>query len=192
MDRTVRRKRPLEDPLTAPAKAALRAFDPDRDYPAIRRCFVELQETERALDPAMPAGEDVADAYLALLFERCREFAGAVIVAEVDGEVAGYAAVWTRFVSDEPDDDPRAHGHLADLVVAAPYRARGIGRMLLRAAEDRVREAGVPVFCLGVKAGNDPALALYASEGFRETELVLVKSLHPPAPRRRPARRRAQ
>ena len=155
----------------------IRELDRARDLPAVRRCFVELQEAERALDGRSPAGEDVADAYLDLLLRRCDEFAGVVLVAVVEGEIAGYAAVFTRFRSDEPDDDPSERGHLSDLVVASGHRGAGIGRQLLRAAEERVRAAGVTEMRIGVLAGNEPALALYAAEGFRELELVLEKPL---------------
>jgi len=163
--------------LSEPVRLTIRAYDPDSDYPAVRRCFVELQETERAIDPDMPAGDDIAEAYLDKLFERGREYDGVVLIADLDGAVAGYVAVFRRYHSDEPDDDPSDHAYLSDLVVAKPHRGTGVGRALLRAAEECARAAGAPVIRLGVKAGNDPALALYAKEGFRESVLMLAKQL---------------
>lgn len=155
----------------------IREFDPGRDREGVRARFVELQDFERSLDPRMPAGADVADAYLDLMFRRCREFDGAVLVAEVDGAVVGFATIWARHRSSEPDDDPTEHGFLSDLVVASSHRGGGVGRALLRAAEARAREAGACALRLSVKAGNAVALSLYTDEGFRESELYLEKRL---------------
>jgi ribosomal protein S18 acetylase RimI-like enzyme len=155
----------------------IREFDPSRDRPALRACFVELQDFERGIDPRMPAGEQIADAYLRQMFERCREFDGVVLVAEVGGDVAGFVSIWTRYRSSELDDDPRPHGFVSDLVVSVAHRGRGIGRSLLRAAETRARQAGAPSLALTVKAGNTGALALYSAEGFSESELYLEKRL---------------
>lgn len=155
----------------------IREFDPSRDHGAVRTCFIELHEFERGLDPRMLPGDGIADAYLDLMFRRCREFDGDVLVAEIAGEVIGFVTVWKRFRSSEPDDDPRPYGFVSDLVVRAPQRGRGFGRALLREAEARARAAGARWLRLSVKAGNTGALALYASEGFEQSELDLEKAL---------------
>jgi ribosomal protein S18 acetylase RimI-like enzyme len=155
----------------------IRGFDPARDRRALRACFVELQDFERRLEPRMPAGEQVADAYLELMFRRCRLFDGSVLVAEADGAVVGFVTVWARYRSAEFDDDPGEQGFVSDLVVSEGYRRRGIGRALLRAAEARARESGARTLRLSVKAGNAGARSLYASEGFETSEIHLEKKL---------------
>jgi ribosomal protein S18 acetylase RimI-like enzyme len=155
----------------------IREFDSQCDREPVRRCFVELQEFERALDQRLPSGEQIADPYLDLMFQRCREFSGVVLVAEVDRAVVGFVTIWTRYRSSEPDDDPAEHGFISDLVVSATHRGRGIGRLLLRAAEARAREAGARTIQLSVKAGNAAARALYAAEGFADAEIYLEKPL---------------
>ncbi|NNL67690.1 MAG: hypothetical protein HKP30_15675 [Myxococcales bacterium] len=52
--------------------ATIREFDPLRDSEALRRCFVELQDFEHALDPRMPRGEDMAEPHLERMLERRR------------------------------------------------------------------------------------------------------------------------
>jgi ribosomal protein S18 acetylase RimI-like enzyme len=155
----------------------IRAFNPSRDQGAVRRCFIELQDFERKLDSRMPPGEQVADAYLDLMFRRCQEFDGVVLVAEAEGSVVGFVTIWTRYRSSEPDDDPRDHGFVSDLVVLLEHRGRGFGRSLLRAAEARAREAGARELRLSVKAANAGARALYSAEGFAEQEIYLEKLL---------------
>ncbi len=60
--------------------ASVRDYDPQRDAPAVRACFVELQEAEREFEPELPRGEEVADAYLKLMFAGCERWAGQVFV----------------------------------------------------------------------------------------------------------------
>ena len=155
----------------------IREYEPERDGSALRDGFVELQDFERSLDPALPPGGSIADAYLERMFDRCREFDGVVLVAELEGVVVGFVTIWARYRSSEPDDDPREHGFVSDLVVLATHRRRGIGRALLRAAESRARAAGAPLVRLSVKAGNAAARSLYASEGFEASEIYLEKPL---------------
>jgi hypothetical protein len=116
----------MGDRVTAEADGSLtiREYDAAIDRSAVRACFVELQEVERALVPGMPPGDDIADAYLELMFRRGREFSGVVLVAEVEREVVGFISIWTRYRSSEPDDDPTEYGFVSDLVVAETVRAQ--------------------------------------------------------------------
>ena len=155
----------------------IREFDAVRDQEAVRACCIELQDFERSLDPRIPRGEDIADRYLELMFRRCREFDGLVLVAEVDGAVVGYVSIWIRYRSDEPNDDPTEHGYICDLVVSADQRGRGIGRALLGAAEARVRAAGMKALRISVLAASAGARALYVAQGFEEEEISLEKRL---------------
>ena len=66
------------------------------DYPAVRECFIELQEAERAIDGRLPSGASVADTCLHGLLERCRRLDGRLFVAETEGRVVGYASVSPR------------------------------------------------------------------------------------------------
>ena len=155
----------------------IREFDPSRDLDAVCACFVELQEVERSLQPGMPPGEQIADTYLDLMFRRCQEFDGSVLVAVENGAVVGFVTIWTRYHSTEPGDDLAEHGFISDLVVSSTKRGTGIGRALLRAAEARAQEAGARVVRLSVLAGNVAAVSLYAAEGFKETQIYLEKNL---------------
>ena len=54
----------------------IREYEPRRHRDRLRSCVVELQEFERSLEPALPEGEKMADAYLAFLLERCSRTSG--------------------------------------------------------------------------------------------------------------------
>jgi len=154
----------------------IRDYDPARDRAAVRACFAELQEVERGLEPAMPSGDAVADAYLDFMLARCAEWDGAVMVAEEEGAVVGFICVWARVPPDDPSE-VRFSAHVSDLVVLPAWRGRGIGRALLGRGEAYARSHGAERLRIGVMAKNEGARRLYAVSGFREVYVLLTKPL---------------
>jgi ribosomal protein S18 acetylase RimI-like enzyme len=156
---------------------AVRDYVADRDDAALRACFVELQEAERAIDPRMPSGESIADAYLATMFERCAAWAGRVFVADADGRVVGFVTVWGRMPPQEIDDEPVDTAYVSDLVVVPASRGRGIGAALLARAEAHARAQGVASIGLGVMARNVEARRLYERLGYEPLHVEMRKPL---------------
>jgi ribosomal protein S18 acetylase RimI-like enzyme len=134
--------------------SAIRELDRARDAAGLRACFVELQEYERGLDGALLPAEEIVEAYLERMLERCRTWRGRVFVAEVEGVLAGFVCVWGRVPQEELDQDPRDYAYVSDLVVAERWRGRGLGRALLRRAEEHARAEGAPTLGIGVLARN--------------------------------------
>ncbi len=153
------------------------------DYAAVRACMVELQEVERALDPRLPPGDAVMDAYLEGLFRRCAEQAGRLFVAEVDGQVVGFVSVLGDCRCDDPEEDPTPYAFVDDLAVLSDHRGRGYGSALLRHAEEYAARCGRAALRLRVKPRNNPARALYEREGYREYLVELEKHLPTTSPR---------
>jgi hypothetical protein len=63
----------------------VRDYHATDDLPAVRTCLIELREFERTLDPRVPEGATIADAYLDGLLRRCDRCAGRLFVIEVGG-----------------------------------------------------------------------------------------------------------
>lgn len=82
-----------------------------------------------------------------------------LIVATLDGQVAGYALVLYRRGS------PR--GRLYTLAVAREFQRRGLARRLLTAAETNAARRGSRSMRLEVRADDPGATALYATAGYR-------------------------
>lgn len=77
-----------------------------------------------------------------------------------DGEMIGFAAC-----------DPRPSQSVAwisTLAVDPRYQRRGVGRMLLRACEEKVK---LPRMKLSVRVTNLGAIALYEKEGYRTVDV---------------------
>jgi ribosomal protein S18 acetylase RimI-like enzyme len=151
------------------------------DHPAVRACFIELQDFERALDSRLPTGRSIADAYLEGLMRRCAAHAGRIFVSEALGRVVGFVSVLGAVASDAPDDDPAPFAYVDDLVVLPGYRHQGHGRALLERAEAYAIASGRSSLRLRVKGRNQLARAFYVSAGFADYELELEKRLRPVA-----------
>ena len=87
--------------------------------------------------------------------------ADGIFVAELpDGTIAGFISTW--------QDREAGLGHVPNLVVAADRRGQGVGRMLLRYAADRFREAGLTHARIETLDQNPIGNHLYRSVGFSE------------------------
>ena len=155
----------------------IRAYDNDRDLDGLKRCFIELQDFERAYDSRMPPGADIVDACIAKLLERCKREDGQILVAEVAGEVAGYVSVFARVPTQVLHDGDYEYALIGDLVVLEALRRLGFGRELLEAAEIYAKERGARWLRIGVVSENRRALSLYESIGYGPGYTELEKAL---------------
>jgi GNAT superfamily N-acetyltransferase len=157
------------------ARWTIRKHSPEFDSDC-RACIVELQEFERGIDPRLLPGEEMVEAYFSDMHARCRRHAGAILVAELDNEIAGLVMILTKVPYTALDERPGDHALIADLIVRERFRGQGLGVALLRQAEQYAREAGARELVIGVLSGN-PAQRLYEHEGFKPYLLTMSKSL---------------
>ena len=85
-------------------------FNESNHLEGVRRCFAELQDFERSLDPRMPQGADIVDAYIPYMLNRCKKCNGNVFVADANGEVAGFTTILTKVKSDDLEDGDLEYG----------------------------------------------------------------------------------
>ena len=90
-----------------------------------------------------------------------------VIVAEVDGVVAGYAAY-----SQWREKSGYRYTVENSVYVAEGYQRRGIARTLMVELIDFARAAGIHVMIGAIEAGNGPSIALHSQLGFEAPVIV--------------------
>lgn len=89
-----------------------------------------------------------------------------ILVAEADNEIAGFLTLQIHRVDQTPRMRGRRFVMIENMAVDPLHRRRGIGRALLRAAEDWTAQRGIAVLQLFVWEFNDAAARFYESEGF--------------------------
>ena len=77
-------------------------------------------------------------------------------VAELEGEIVGFAGVW--LIVDE--------GHITNIAVDGTYRGRQIGKKILQKIIEELRHRRILRVTLEVRASNSTAINLYRSFGF--------------------------
>jgi ribosomal protein S18 acetylase RimI-like enzyme len=70
-----------------------------------------------------------------------------------------------------------SQGWIMDFAVLPEWRGKGMGRELLKAAEDHCVEQGILYLGLAVSSHNVRALHLYEQSGFAEERKLMVKRL---------------
>lgn len=79
------------------------------------------------------------------------------IVAELEGQVVGYAGLW--WIGDE--------GHITNVAVRPGFRNRRIGQGIVGVMIDFTTEQGIKHHTLEVRKSNEAAIGLYEKFGFR-------------------------
>ncbi len=143
------------------AAVRVRAAHPD-DAEAIRAIRNHAIEHSTALWTTRTQTPAEAAAWLAAHLNR-----GSAFVAEVDGEVAGFAVYgpWREF-------DGFRHTVENSVYVREGFHGLGIGSALLTALIDSARQAGHHVMIAGIEAGNTASIRLHESFGFRHAGTV--------------------
>jgi GNAT superfamily N-acetyltransferase len=96
----------------------------------------------------------------------------AIFIAEDEGRaLAGFIHLQTQ--ADYFNGEKQ--GYISDLAVDQAFEGRGVGRLLLEAAEDWAHQNGYQRLALYVFAGNTRARQIYEKAGFQQDVLKYVK-----------------
>jgi len=96
-----------------------------------------------------------------------------LVVAEVDGEVAGFGALHVQNLVER--DEPGCE--VAGLVVGERFRRRRIGELLMQALDDEARARGGKVLVLNSAHRRADAHAFYEALGYEHTGRRYAKDL---------------
>ena len=134
----------------------IRHADPERDAAACAAIYApNVTEGLASLEERAPEPHEMAD--------RIRIISSAYpwLVAEIDGEVAGYAY-------GSRHHDRAAYRWSADVTVyiSAAHHRRGLGRELYGVLFELLERQGVYELCAGVTLPNEASVALHESLGF--------------------------
>jgi L-amino acid N-acyltransferase YncA len=135
----------------------IRHADPDRDAAACAAIYApSVRDGVASLEERAPEPHEMADRI------RIVSQTHPWLVAEIDGEVAGYAY-------GSRHHERAAYRWTADVTVyiSAAHHRRGVGRALYSALFDLLGRQGIHEVCAGVTLPNDASVGLHESLGFQ-------------------------
>lgn len=147
------------------------------DLRAIGRLGALLVRTHHDFDAQrfIAATSRTASGYATFLGTQLEARDAVVLIAEREGNIAGYA-----YGTVEGHDWMSLRGPagvLHDIVVDPDHRRSGVGSMLLDAAIAALEARGVPRVVLATAERNDAAQRLFARAGFRRTMVEMTREL---------------
>ena len=148
----------------------------ERDLPVVGVLAGRLVRMHYALDPEryLKPG-DPENGYQRWFAQERLNPEVALVVAEEDGQVVGYA--YARLEPKSYYELLDAHAALHDIYVDEKARTRGIGEALVTAVKDAMRAKGAPRLVLHTAVQNDKAQRLFGRTGFRTTMLEMTCEL---------------
>ncbi|GEN08918.1 Protein N-acetyltransferase, RimJ/RimL family [Myxococcus fulvus] len=149
------------------------------DEPALGRMGAALAQLHHDFDKQrFMLPDDVEAGYRWWLGREARKADAVVIVAEMDGEVVGYA-----YGRVEPVDWNALldrSGGFHDLWVDAKARKAGVGAQLAEELMRRLTALGVPRVVLHTAAKNEAAQRMFARLGWRPTMVEMTREATKP------------
>lgn len=149
------------------------------DGPAVSALYLELQEHHFLLQPHNPRYQVGQERWAEIADAALDHPDDEVLVAASDDGVAGCAVI--RY-----EDKPWGLAcQIETLVVAAPWRGRGVGSELVAACEDAAARRGAGGMRVEVVVENDGGRAFYEHRGYRALALRYGKPVEgagPPLP----------
>ncbi len=147
------------------------------DLPQIGRLGALLVVGHHEFDSRrfLAATSHTKDAYAAYLGSQLDEPEAAVLVADANADVIGYAYVALESYDYMALRGPA--GVLHDIIVDPGRRRAGAGRALFEAAVEFVRSRGLAQIVLATAERNETAQRFFASVGFRRTMIEMTREL---------------
>ena len=147
------------------------------DLKTIGRLGALLVRMHHDFDPErfIAAPSRTEDAYASFLGSKLDDPNIIVLVADQGGEVLGYT-----YAGIEGKDYMALRGPagaLYDIVVDPAHRRQGVGRLLLDATVQALKERGAPRVVLSTAEKNHSAQQLFEHAGFRRTMIEMTRDL---------------
>lgn len=144
------------------------------DAPALGRMGAALARLHHDFDPRrFMLPDDVESGYRGWLGREAKKQDAVVIVAELDGEVVGYA--YGRVEGVDWNALLDRSGGFHDIWVEEKARRAGVGVLLAEELMKRLTALGVPRVVLHTAAKNEPAQRMFAKLGWRPTMVEMTR-----------------
>lgn len=149
------------------------------DAEGIARTYLESARFHADLDPerySVPTSETILERYRKRSQHPATDAQSITVVAEVDGEIVGFIDAGLDQSQDLMHREI-TYCHIAEIAVNQRYQNRGIGGLLIQAAEDWGRKMGAAFASLEFHNENKRASSLYQKMGYGQASITSIKRL---------------
>lgn len=148
-----------------------------RDLDVVVALWRQLMDYHAAIDPAFTLNDRAEKEFRKFAVRCIKNRDILTILAEDGGRAGGYCCAMLE--SSARMFVPRTYGTIADLVVDAAARRRGIGRMLVDAARTWLAARGAVRINVRAASANVGAMAFWRAMGLREFIVTMTQSISP-------------
>ena len=145
------------------------------DVAQIVSLWKDFMNDPAAIDTPIPTHEENIRRQAKFIDELIRENPRQALVAEADGEMVGYILYKIEIIP--PLEIRTKLSYIYDVYVRPDHRRQGVGRSLMLACLEELRESGPRHARLNVWTENEAAIRLYRSVGFKDHLMVMRADL---------------
>lgn len=146
-----------------------------RDLDRVAAMWTAITRHHEPLDPLFRMRPDSDGELRELLRALLRDRDAAILVYELEGDIAGLCII--RIDHAPPILEETERAEITDLGVRPGFRRRGIGKLLLEQALAWVRMSGIERVEVQVASANAEGQQFWRSQGFGDLMQVLHKRL---------------
>ena len=147
-----------------------------QDKSGIKQCIAELKNYESQFDPDYCTNEESVNRLFKSILKE-KEDSGEIFVAESNNNIVGFISIGIDDKNDEFIVNKIPTAYISDIVVLKEYRGKGIGKALMKRAEDFTKENRLKYVKLIVFSENQNAIGLYKSLDFEDYETTMIKEI---------------
>ena len=151
-------------------------FAETRDIPGMIELLKQVGEVHHVIRPDLfrAGAQKYNEADLAVLLA---DPARPILIADVDGQVAGYAFCILQVTENNPVLCDRKVLYIDDICVDENIRGKGIATALYEKVLEYARSIGCRSVTLNVWCGNDNAMKFYERRGMKPRKIYMEASL---------------
>lgn len=146
-------------------KIVIRRADTD-DLDAIVSLWMDMMHEHEEFDERVRLSVAADEAYRNYACRHIENPEAPVFVADHSGRIIGFCLAYVA--RSLPMFRPSSYGFISDLMVMESWRRQGVGRSLLGAVQQWLREQGVRSIQLQVYSRNTAAVAFWSRLGFQD------------------------
>ena len=144
-----------------------------KDLDAISNLYMQLNEAESPFDNNLDKNYYHTEENKQRILKEIRSRKQTFLVAEENHQVIGCI---NGYIDDGPYYIEKV-AYLNNLCVDKNFRKQGIGKLLINAFYEKMKEQGAKFVKLNAFKGNHPAVSFYEKEGFTEYSVYYQKKL---------------